>query len=146
MTTFSSNAGTRICILKTDNHGYELKQHQNKKTLHNYLLNVSAGGTVLFDMDQPFVNLQAEYIVVSHGGVIEIGTEDEPYLSEAQITLHGHVRSIELPIYGAKVLAVTHGRLDMHGKFEQFMSLTLVLYYLPSPIAFLSVFLIQSYQ
>ena len=92
-------------------------------------------------MDQPFVNLQAEYIVVSHGGVIEIGTEDEPYLSEAQITLHGHVRSIELPIYGAKVLAVTNGRLDVHGKFEQFMSPTLVSYYLTSPIAFLSVFI-----
>ena len=87
-------------------------------------------------MDQPFVNLQAEYIVVSHGGVIEIGTEDEPYLSEAQITLHGHVRSIELPIYGAKVLAVTNGRLDMHGRFKQLMSPTLVSYYLTSPIAF----------
>ena len=97
-------------------------------------------------MDQLFVNLQAEYIVVSHGGVIEIGTEDEPYLSEAQITLHGHVRSIELPIYGAKVLAVTNGRLDMHGRFKHSKCPTLVSYYLTSPIAFLSVFLIQSYQ
>lgn len=67
-------------------------------------------------MDQSFVHLQSEYIVVSHGGAIEIGTEEEPYLSEAQITLHGHVRSIELPIYGAKVLAVSHGRLDFHGE------------------------------
>ena len=74
------------------------------------------GGTVIFDKDQPFVHLQAEYIVISHGGVLEVGTEENPYTNEALITLHGHLRSLELPIYGAKVLAVTNGRLDLHGE------------------------------
>lgn len=77
------------------------------------------GGTILFDEEQPFVHLQAEYIVISHGGSLRVGTEDDPYTNEALITLHGHVRSIELPIYGAKVLAVSNGTIDLHGKILQ---------------------------
>ena len=30
--------------------------------------------------------------------------------------MYGSVRSIELPIYGAKVIAVRNGTLDMHGQ------------------------------
>ena len=30
--------------------------------------------------------------------------------------MHGHLRSPELPIYGAKTLGVRNGTLDLHGK------------------------------
>lgn len=38
-----------------------------------------------------------------------IGSKDEPFEHKAIITLHGHVRSKELPTYGAKVLALRQG-------------------------------------
>ena len=31
------------------------------------------------------------------------------------ITMHGHARTPEIPVYGAKVIAVREGRLDLHG-------------------------------
>ena len=46
---------------------------------------------------------------------IQIGTEEEPYLGEAEIVLHGHLRAKELPIFGAKTLAVRNGSLELHG-------------------------------
>ena len=49
-------------------------------------------------------------------GILEIGTEEEPYLNTATIMLHGNVRCIELPIYGCKVLGVRKGFLELHGK------------------------------
>jgi len=30
--------------------------------------------------------------------------------------MHGHLRSPELPIYGAKTLGVRNGTLDLHGR------------------------------
>ena len=36
-------------------------------------------------------------------------------MHKAVITMFGHVRSIELPIYGAKVIGLREGVLDMHG-------------------------------
>jgi hypothetical protein len=91
-------------------------------------------GMLVFDRQD--LNLDASYILVQ-GGVMEVGTEDEPFLQQATITLHGDRRkSIELPFIGSKVLAVadkggftTHGQgrgvdvplsqkgvLDIHGK------------------------------
>lgn len=32
------------------------------------------------------------------------------------ITLHGHVRSKEIPVYGTKTLALREGKIDIHGK------------------------------
>ena len=34
------------------------------------------------------------------------------------ITMHGHLRTQELPVYGAKTLGVREGTLDLHGKVE----------------------------
>ena len=48
--------------------------------------------------------------------MLQVGTEEEPFLKEARITLHGNVRSTELPIYGAKVLGVRKGWLELHGR------------------------------
>ncbi|CAF4569822.1 unnamed protein product, partial [Rotaria socialis] len=42
-------------------------------------------------------------------------TETNPFQHKGIITMYGHLRSIELPIFGAKVLAVRDGILDMHG-------------------------------
>eukprot|EP00035_Acanthoeca_spectabilis_P007825 m.144226 g.144226 ORF g.144226 m.144226 type:complete len:4359 (-) comp14100_c0_seq10:3061-16137(-) len=91
-------------------------------------------GALVFDRIN--VNLDASYILVQ-GGLLEVGTEDEPFLNTTTITLHGdRRRSIELPFIGAKVLAVAdrggftsfgngtgaevpdsqRGVLDIHGK------------------------------
>lgn len=48
----------------------------------------------------------------------QIGTEASPFQHKAVITLHGHLRSPELPVYGAKTLAVREGILDLHGRLE----------------------------
>lgn len=94
-------------------------------------------GTLVFDRKN--LNLDASYILVQ-GGTFEVGTEREPFLNTATITLHGDRRkSVELPFIGAKVLAVadkggftTHGEgrgidvplsqkgiLDIHGRPRQ---------------------------
>ncbi|XP_068603731.1 PKHD1 like 1, tandem duplicate 1 [Brachionichthys hirsutus] len=71
------------------------------------------GGTLIFD--EADIELQAENILITDGGHLQIGTEEAPFQHKAVITLHGHVRSVELPVYGAKTLAVREGVLDLHG-------------------------------
>ena len=46
----------------------------------------------------------------------KVGTEDAPFQHYAVIEMHGHLRSPELPIYGAKTLGVRNGTLDLHGR------------------------------
>ncbi|XP_069076732.1 fibrocystin-L-like isoform X2 [Pleurodeles waltl] len=70
-------------------------------------------GTLVFD--EADIELQAENILIADGGVLQIGTEDAPFEHKAIITLHGHLRSKELPLYGTKTLAVREGTLDLHG-------------------------------
>ena len=72
------------------------------------------GGSLIFDDNQD-VALNAEYVIVVSGGKLQVGTEDAPFRHKAVITMHGHVRSVELPTYGAKVIALRNGTLDMHG-------------------------------
>jgi hypothetical protein len=61
-------------------------------------------GALVFDRRD--INLDASYIFVQ-GGLLEVGTEADPFLNQTTITLHGHRRnSIEIPMIGAKVLAV----------------------------------------
>nr|DBA24045.1 TPA: hypothetical protein GDO54_011748 [Pyxicephalus adspersus] len=71
------------------------------------------GGTLIFD--EADIELQAENILITDDGVLQIGTEAAPFQHKAIITLHGHLRSPELPVYGAKTLAVRQGTLDLHG-------------------------------
>uniref|UniRef100_W5M5C1 PKHD1 like 1 n=1 Tax=Lepisosteus oculatus TaxID=7918 RepID=W5M5C1_LEPOC len=71
------------------------------------------GGMLVFD--EADIELQAENILITDGGVLQIGTEAAPFQHKAIITLHGHLRSQELPVYGAKTLAVREGILDLHG-------------------------------
>jgi len=56
----------------------------------------------------------ASYVMV-YGGYLEIGTEDFPYTSKMQITMHSDRFSPYLPIYGNKVIGVRFGIIDMHG-------------------------------
>ncbi|XP_051526679.1 fibrocystin-L-like [Myxocyprinus asiaticus] len=71
------------------------------------------GGRLIFD--EADIELQAENILITDGGALQIGTEQQPFQHKAIITLHGHLRSQELPVYGTKTLAVREGVLDLHG-------------------------------
>ena len=62
------------------------------------------GGTLMFDRENPEIELNTEFILIVEGGKLEIGTEEEPYDSKAIITMHGNVRCTELPIFGCKVI------------------------------------------
>ena len=73
-------------------------------------------GQLIFDDTQPFISLKAENILVTSGGLLQVGTEQQPYTNKAEIVLYGHVLSTELPVYGAKTLAVREGTLELHGK------------------------------
>ena len=73
------------------------------------------GGKFIWDRKDG-VELHMQYGVINNGGHFEIGTEEEPFCEgDALIMMYGHQRSINLPIYGAKVLAVRFGTLDIHG-------------------------------
>ena len=76
------------------------------------LFAVTIQGTLVFDRKD--LNFDAHYIIILKG-TLEVGTEEEPFLHKATITLHGHPKSPELPVYGAKVIAVREGTLDLHG-------------------------------
>ena len=73
------------------------------------------GGTLLWD-HKDNIELHMHYGIVNSGGHFEIGTEEKPFCNKnALIMLYGHQRSINLPIYGSKVLAVRFGTIDIHG-------------------------------
>ena len=76
---------------------------------------VIQGGSLTF-YDYQDVNLNVEYILIVDGGCLRVGTRDKPFLHKAHIIMHGSRRSIELRIYGAKVLGLRDGCLEMHGK------------------------------
>ena len=49
--------------------------------------------------------------------------------------MYGEVRSRELPVYGAKTLAVRHGTLELHGTYIslihlEFLQVSVILVYL----------------
>jgi hypothetical protein len=68
-----------------------------------------------FIFDRADLTLDANYIFVM-GGSFVVGTEDEPFLQKATITLHGNPVSQELPLYGSKVLGCRACTLDLHGR------------------------------
>jgi G8 domain/IPT/TIG domain len=73
-------------------------------------------GTLEF-LDEGDVALDAEYIMVrGTGAAFVVGTEAAPFRHRATITLRGaRATAREIPTYGAKVLAVRYGSLDLHG-------------------------------
>lgn len=65
-------------------------------------------GSLIFDDNQD-VSLNVEYIIIVDGGILQVGTQEKPFQHKAVITMYGHVRSTELPIFGSKVLALRNG-------------------------------------
>ena len=73
------------------------------------------GGSMIWDR-QDGIELHMEYGIINNGGHFEVGTEEDPFCAgNALIKLYGHQRSINLPIYGAKVFAVRFGTFSMYG-------------------------------
>ena len=68
------------------------------------------GGSLIFDDNQD-VSLSAGYIIIAAGGKLQVGTKALPFQHNAVITMHGSVRSTELPIFGSKVLGLRNGYL-----------------------------------
>lgn len=64
------------------------------------------------------MTLKSENILITGGGRLTVGTEEEPFQHQATIELHGQLRAKELPIYGAKCLAIREGTLNLHGKWS----------------------------
>ncbi|XP_054620387.1 fibrocystin-L-like isoform X2 [Dunckerocampus dactyliophorus] len=72
------------------------------------------GGSLVFD--EADIELQAENILITDGGWLQVGQVEMPFQHKAIITLHGHLQSQEVPVYGTKTLGVRKGTLDLHGK------------------------------
>ena len=72
------------------------------------------GGVLEFSRDVGDLALNASYIFVFGGKLVHVGTEQEPFPNKATITLTGDRDSYELPVYGAKCLAVRDAILDLH--------------------------------
>lgn len=72
------------------------------------------GGALIFD--EKDITLNTENLLITDDGLFQIGTEDEPFQHKATVVMHGFIRALELPIYGAKTLALRHGRIEIHGK------------------------------
>ena len=70
------------------------------------------GGSLIFDDNQD-VNLNVGYIVITDGGTFQVGKRDKPFTHKATITMYGSVRSIELPIFGSKVIALRNGYISI---------------------------------
>ena len=70
-------------------------------------------GSLIFDRKD--LSLSASYILL-RGGTLQIGTEQEPFLQQVQITLYGHPKSMELPTFGSKVIACYECIMDIHGR------------------------------
>jgi hypothetical protein len=80
------------------------------------IVSIDSGKTVYFDTTTPIIKaiiidnaslifddmqdvaLNVEYILIVNGGLLQIGTETNPFQHNAVITMYGQLRSIELPI------------------------------------------------
>lgn len=78
-----------------------------------YLYFLLIEGTLTFDRID--VELNCSYIFIANGGALVVGTEQEPFMQRAVITLHGSPVSQELPTYGAKLIGCRYCTLDLHG-------------------------------
>ena len=76
------------------------------------------GGELIFDPEKGDneVSLHTQGGLITSGGRLEIGTEEQPYLAKTELVLYGHFLSTEIPVYGAKTLGLREGEIDMHGR------------------------------
>ena len=79
------------------------------------------GGSLIINCDPENENadsitLSANYIFVNEGSYMEVGTEEYPCLSPVFIVLRGSKYDPVMPLFGNKVIAVSGGTLEMHGR------------------------------
>ena len=70
-------------------------------------------GTLEFDRRD--LRVDASYIFVM-GGYFIVGTEQEPFLNNLLIEMHGTPTSKEIPVYGSKTISCRACTLDLHGR------------------------------
>eukprot|EP00746_Dinoflagellata_sp_MGD_P147791 gnl/MRDRNA2_/MRDRNA2_80101_c0_seq1.p1 gnl/MRDRNA2_/MRDRNA2_80101_c0~~gnl/MRDRNA2_/MRDRNA2_80101_c0_seq1.p1 ORF type:complete len:4787 (+),score=748.07 gnl/MRDRNA2_/MRDRNA2_80101_c0_seq1:123-14483(+) len=71
-------------------------------------------GNLIWDMSKDIM-MEAEVIIVN-GGNLLVGSEEEPYLKNGQVLLHGHWHSYKLPLCGTKSIFETRGVVEFHGE------------------------------
>lgn len=75
------------------------------------------GGALIFP-DNADPNYQATFTaryINIRKGIMEVGTEAEPYRSKLTITMWGEKTDPAVPIFGKKSIGVSYGVLDIHG-------------------------------
>ncbi|UJR08495.1 hypothetical protein I4U23_012761 [Adineta vaga] len=110
--TWGGDQPPEACSVVSIEKGATVYLDQSTPILESLIID---NATLIFE-DSKDIELRVKYIIIVNGGSLQIGTESNPFQHRAIITMYGHVRSRELPIFGAKVLAVHNGTLDMHGK------------------------------
>ncbi|CBY32974.1 unnamed protein product [Oikopleura dioica] len=76
-----------------------------------------SGGILRIKDDDIALNVQ--YIIITNGGQLLVGSEQEPITSKIEINLHGDMSDHQLPLYGSKVIAVHDGKVEMYGQEKQ---------------------------
>ena len=76
-----------------------------------------SGGILRIKDDNIALNVQ--YIIITNGGQLLVGSEQEPINSKVEINLHGEMSDHQLPLYGSKVIAVHDGKVEMYGQEKQ---------------------------
>ncbi len=79
---------------------------------------VIQGGQLIFDIEASDnqVALHTQRLLIVSKGRLEIGTEQEPFLSRTEVVLYGHRRSTELPVFGTKNIALREGEISVSGR------------------------------
>ncbi|XP_072266168.1 fibrocystin [Pyxicephalus adspersus] len=76
------------------------------------------GGVLAFLGPDP-IHLRAHYILVSDGGLLQVGDDNAPFQGKVHITLYGSSYTTRLYPYGVKFLAVRNATISMHGSYIQ---------------------------
>eukprot|EP00759_Apiculatamorpha_spiralis_P009384 PhF_6_TR15991/c1_g1_i1/m.25091 len=64
--------------------------------------------------DDADIELQCTYIMVNFGR-LTVGTPEKPFTKQFTFTLFGDRLTPEIPVHGAKVIALRNGAIDLHG-------------------------------
>ena len=81
-------------------------------------IRIVAGGRLVFSPLAPLASLTTDYVQIEAGGSLEIGSQDCPFLGQAQILLTGKRGSYSTD-NGEKFISVEKGgRLEVHGEVQ----------------------------
>ncbi|KAM3130389.1 hypothetical protein pb186bvf_017488 [Paramecium bursaria] len=79
------------------------------------LISIFIEGQLLFADNGKLNSLDAQYLIIHQGSMI-IGSQEQPYQSQARITLRGEFNDTQLTGFGNKVLGCYQCNLQMFGK------------------------------